>query len=234
MINAGSALRFSAVDHVGVSEKATWKVVDPPSPKGGTISPTTGEYVAPLEVEGECVVTIETTALDNPSRVATARVMVASRRPKSLTYDEASIKQLERVFDYTKFHIGLYTTLATIMIAAMSEKVAIFGPCTRPMMSIPIAAIVVAGVAGGVITRNTLEFRNYDEFSSARVSPFARTSSKPSLAKLRLSFRAWSNVEHKSFWVAIVATLLILLAKFVGRAALGSNSWIIRWIPGCS
>ena len=39
---------------------------------------------------------------------------------------DTELEQLKLLFDYTKFHIGLYTTIATIMAALIASNDALF------------------------------------------------------------------------------------------------------------
>jgi hypothetical protein len=64
-----------------------------------------------------------------------------------------SQKSLELLFDYTKFHIGLYLTLTAAYVTVATAQIN-----QRPLLNltpeffwIAVVAFVIAGLAGGVI-----------------------------------------------------------------------------------
>jgi hypothetical protein len=111
-------------------------------------------------------------------------------------------KSLELLFDYTKFHIGLYLTLTTAYIAATALKK---GPDT-PVLSInahffwpAVLCFMVAGLAGGVIASSITQTdsRSAREFLNQSVGPW-------DWHRLHFRARVWTWVEHTSFWFGLV------------------------------
>src|SRR5262245_22465987 len=73
--------------------------------------------------------------------------------PTQLAQQAAELRSLDLLFDYTKFHIGLYLTLASAYITVASVKVG-----DRLALSLDwkfviaaMLAFMLAGFAGGVI-----------------------------------------------------------------------------------
>ena len=111
-------------------------------------------------------------------------------------------KSLDRLFDYTKFHIGLYLTLTASYVAVASVKTGdnlYFS--IRPCLFWPaVAFFVVAGVAGGVIASSITQTkaRSTERFLSETLGPWS--------TKL-LSARTWTWIEHTAFWAALLLAL---------------------------
>ncbi|MEI2760729.1 hypothetical protein [Methanothrix soehngenii] len=100
--------------------------------------------------------------------------------------------QLKQLFDYTKFHIGMYTTLIAGIIGVFANdslKNAYSGMV--PYIKVSIVLFLVAGAAGGLVASSIPFFKTFDEFSQACIGPW----------KLKL-FPAiiCTHVEHTAFW----------------------------------
>ena|SRR5581483_6843431 len=118
-----------------------------------------------------------------------------------MTSEERELEKLKLLFDYTKFHIGLYTTLATIfggLIAAKVGEKTLFEFEWKLLLA-SVICICIAGLAGGVIASSIPGFGGYQEFWKADIAPF----------KLR-GFKAeyWTYIEHTAFWIAVVLAIL--------------------------
>jgi hypothetical protein len=111
-----------------------------------------------------------------------------------------NLEQVKLLFDYTKFHIGLYSTLAGLLIAAGGT----FGSSWQVKPRLVAAAffsIVLAGLAGGVIASSLPYLVGGGDVYEKRTGP------------LFLNFvkvRHWTYLEHLSFWCAIV----LIIAAF--------------------
>ncbi|TKB58828.1 MAG: hypothetical protein E8D49_10545 [Nitrospira sp.] len=79
-------------------------------------------------------------------------------------------KRLERLYDYTKFHIGIYLSvaaglLALVGLAAKSEE----GQFLAKLIGSPLAlvgsalAMFAAGVAGAVVASSSTECETYGQ-----------------------------------------------------------------------
>ncbi|MEX3945576.1 hypothetical protein AB4Y44_39830 [Paraburkholderia sp. BR10937] len=116
-------------------------------------------------------------------------------------------KNLELLYDYTKFHIGTYTTLATLYIGIANAKLP--GICVHLNHSfyiIAVSAILVAGLSGGTIVSSITRSKALDSaaFLGEYIGPWVPW------VRTRLIFTAitWTRVEHISFWIAVLAAIV--------------------------
>jgi hypothetical protein len=117
---------------------------------------------------------------------------------------DRELEQLKLLFDYTKFHIGLYTTVATIFggLVAASDKVPFkFHPT---LLLSAVGFICIAGIAGGTIASSIPGYSSYKEFWNAPIAPFKFKGMKAEY---------WTYVEHGAFWIAVVLALASILVK---------------------
>lgn len=112
-------------------------------------------------------------------------------------------KGLELLFDYTKFHIGVYLTLAAAYITLATSKI---GGDTLPKLNSKfvwpaVICIVVAGFAGGVIASSITQSRSatVEDFLEEETGPWSTTW---------LSGRRWIYIEHTLFWAGIIFVVL--------------------------
>ena len=88
----------------------------------------------------------------------------------------AKQKSLELLFDYTKFHIGLYLTLTAAYVAVATAKID-----DKPVLALhesflwlAVIAFMLAGLAGGVIASSITQTaaRSSEEFLSFPIGPW--------------------------------------------------------------
>jgi len=120
---------------------------------------------------------------------------------------EASARQksVELLFDYTKFHIGLYLTLTASYLTVATAKIN-----EKPLLNlnqryfwVAIVAFMVAGLAGGMIASSITQTkaRSSAEFLEEPIGPW---DWKPVFFRARV----WTWIEHTSFWVGLIAAAL--------------------------
>ncbi len=133
-------------------------------------------------------------------------------------YDE----QLKLLFDYTKFHIGLYTGLVTLMLAVLA-----FGGDQIPTdlmwcARLAIALIAVAGMCGGIVVGNIPEHKNFHTFWNCTSLPL---SSLPILSCVKCKAKYWATAEHVFFWIAILVVVVpvVLADSSTWEKPLASN-----------
>jgi len=110
------------------------------------------------------------------------------------------INQYEKVkllFDYTKFHIGLYTTLGSILVALFASGKAQFQFYT-PALWVSIGFIALAGFAGGVIASTLPDCDSLEQFFKERIGPWGLEW---------FSGLNWTRIEHTAFWIGLFAGL---------------------------
>jgi hypothetical protein len=122
----------------------------------------------------------------------------------------AGLEQLKLLFDYTKFHIGLYTTIATIFAAAIASEKSVF-KFHGGLLSLSIIFIGFAGLAGGIIASSCSQFTNRHDLWTTEIGPFRLGC---------LKGECWTYIEHTCFWIAIIAAVL---SVFIGCKS--------TWVP---
>lgn len=118
----------------------------------------------------------------------------------------ARAKSMEMLFDYTKFHLGVYITLTASYIAVVkletSHGHAILS--ANPfLITLAVFAFLVAGLAGGVLASSITQCvgGSSQEFLDTQIGPWN--------AKLvHLSGRKWTYLEHTAFWIGLLAAVL--------------------------
>jgi hypothetical protein len=109
-------------------------------------------------------------------------------------------ERLNLLYDYTKFHIGLYTTLVAALVAARETIIPRAPAYLRWTLLFFLVAgaaggvVLVAGAAGGVVASNVPDFSTYSDFLNTRIGPFGW---KPMCGLY------WSHLEHLAFWLGI-------------------------------
>jgi hypothetical protein len=101
--------------------------------------------------------------------------------------------QLKQLFDYTKFHIGMYTTLLAGIIGVFANeslKSAYSGMV--PYIMVTIVLFLIAGAAGGLVASSIPFFKTFDEFSRARIGSWK--------AKVIPAIMC-THIEHTAFWL---------------------------------
>jgi len=115
--------------------------------------------------------------------------------------------RLERLYDYTKFHIGIYLLAAGAMvtIAGSAELRSFFSSLMQNRLLLwgAIGAMGIAGAAGGVIASTCAISGTLEEVWDSRIGPW----------RLRIMpGRRWAALEHTAFWASAgLFTLALLL-----------------------
>lgn len=108
--------------------------------------------------------------------------------------------QLKLLMEYTKFHIGMYTTLCTVLISILGLEIFKARAVTfQPYLFVTLAFFVLAGAFGGLVGSSIPLFKDFDEFKKARLGPW-RWEWIPA---------PWcAHLEHTFFWLGILVVLL--------------------------
>ena len=123
---------------------------------------------------------------------------------RAMTVASDGQKSLDRLFDYTKFHIGLYLTLTASYVAVASVK----GQDSKLLLELAqtwfwaaILCFMFAGLAGGIIASSLTQTaaRSTASFLAEEIGPWS--------LKL-LQARTWTWIEHTSFWAGLIFALL--------------------------
>jgi len=122
-------------------------------------------------------------------------------------------KRIERLFEYTKFHIGLYMTVGAglvALIAGAADVNSVFhGIVANPkLLIISVLFMATAGLAGGVIASSLTQINSFDEFWTKRQGPWSLTICVG---------KYWTWIEHTAFWSSII---------FAAASLLGGNIYL--------
>jgi hypothetical protein len=112
-------------------------------------------------------------------------------------------RQLERLYDYTKFHIGIYLSAAGALAALISaaaegiDKNAYFAKLVGSPSALiaSFALMVLAGIAGAVVATSSIESTTYQGFLSEKQGAYGINL---------ISGKVWVRLEHAFFWLSLV------------------------------
>lgn len=105
-------------------------------------------------------------------------------------------ERLQLLFEYTKFHVGLYATL-TVGLAALlqlSDKRVSTDYTVVALVAVTVLLWVCAGFCGGVIASSINRFDSIRSFRSRPIGPGRRP---------RGTGLTWEKWEHRLFWVGV-------------------------------
>ena len=117
---------------------------------------------------------------------------------------EANLKKLELLYDYTKFHIGLYLIFTSGYITLATSKIGRKDalPILQPaLVWIAVFLFIVAGIAGGVVASGITQSKSNgaDDFLREKIGPWS-TALFPA--------RAWVYIQHTAFWLGLIFAVL--------------------------
>lgn len=125
--------------------------------------------------------------------------------PESPTLAAARQKSVELLYDYTKFHIGVYLTLTGSYLTAAFANFSGKRVLLLNLVFIAPAVIftMIAGLAGGVIVSSLTQWIGGSSLD------FLRSSIGPWDWKcLHFEARKWTYVEHTAFWLGLICAVL--------------------------
>jgi hypothetical protein len=106
--------------------------------------------------------------------------------------------QVKLLFEYTKFHIGLYATLIAALMGLMKVGVQKVPTTLIPYLKFTLACFVIAGAAGGVIASSI----------SVDYTPLVRNEAIGPFGIHVLWYRWWAHIEHFAFWIGILVSVV--------------------------
>lgn len=115
--------------------------------------------------------------------------------------------QLKILFEYTKFHIGLYMTLVTALVGVLgftSPDGWQGDPWVFWGLVFTIACLVVAGISGGVIAGNIPHSADFQTFESKKIGPWGLPC---------WPYAFWANLEHGAFWLGVVTAVVVVVSS---------------------
>lgn len=138
---------------------------------------------------------------------------MATKKRSSSATRRFTDDRFSRLFDYTKFHVGLYASLifGVVALVGLGDESTV----RDTVILIPIVAAVmcwvVAGFSGGLILGNMVESDgDINKFRDGVLEPI------PGIKEFGKNGKWWEDLEHRSFWIGVAAALLAFLIV-VGR-----------------
>jgi hypothetical protein len=130
---------------------------------------------------------------------ATAQLQSGARTRRPTEEQMVGLEKLKLLMTYTVFHIGLYTTLGAVLVAALADGKG--QPMSIELLT-TLGLFVLAGICGGLVGSHIPHFDDFDTFYRQKIGPWG----------LKL-IPAWlcMGLEHIFFWFGIAATLIGLL-----------------------
>jgi hypothetical protein len=117
-------------------------------------------------------------------------------------------EQVKQLYDYTKFHIGLYTALitgvTTVLGFARTQTVRV-GLGIVPYLGLTLFFLVIAGMAGGVIG-STISLDSDVAVKDEKIGP---------LNGQWFKITTWAHIEHWAFWCGILSTIVGVCAGYL-------------------
>jgi hypothetical protein len=112
---------------------------------------------------------------------------------------EPATDQLKLLSDYTLFHIGLYTTLITALVALAHFRGKKFEDRRFGFLVFTVISFLVAGAAGGAIASNIPNYPCFKDYDQVRLDVFGVST---------MTYRSWAHVEHIAFWIGIIVAVI--------------------------
>lgn len=116
-------------------------------------------------------------------------------------------KRLDRLFEYTKFHIGIYLSAGGGLVALLGSapdvrfiKSLIGSP---KALALALLFMVIAGMAGGLVASCSTQYRSFEELWFERQGPHT--------SKL-LKGQTWVLIEHGAFWISVLLLAYAVLS----------------------
>jgi|GEM_PF-1804588 len=102
--------------------------------------------------------------------------------------------QLKHLYDYTKFHIGMYTTLIAIIVGVFStESIQTKYGELEQYVIFALILYSLAGMCGGLIASSIPAFKKYKDFISSPLFPW-------DLTERSFTAKTFTHLEHLFFW----------------------------------
>jgi MFS family permease len=118
-----------------------------------------------------------------------------------LILTDNKIEQLKQIYDYAKFHIGLYATVSTALIAIMSFVSNEAKARYRNYFIAVLICFLMAGIGGGLVASHIA----YTDWSSPAASDMFAGFTTGTFENWHWSgYKMASVVEHYFFWLGII------------------------------
>jgi hypothetical protein len=123
--------------------------------------------------------------------------------------DSHDLDKIKMVYDYAKFHIGLYASViaASIAIGKIQGGETSPGSLLKVLAMVGVGCVLAAGACGAMVAVNTpdLLHKRYNEFKSTKLT---------ALTKITMRVENWLSWEHRLFWAGLLLILATTLIAF--------------------
>jgi len=108
---------------------------------------------------------------------------------------------VDRLYDYTKFHVGLYASLVfgVVALVGLGEGNVLNDANVKFFATVSVISWVMSGIAGGTILGSLVELRG-------SLEDFRKSEHGPLGFKVRSGIW-WEDMEHRVFWVGVASAM---------------------------
>ncbi len=148
--------------------------------------------------------------------------MNARTRAKQENHTESfkEDRRLDRLLDYTKFHIGIYLSIGGGLVgligyASNDESRGFLNQFigSRVALLVALFLMICSGLAGGIIASCCTQFHTFEDVWNRRQGPYKCKIFKG---------ETWASIEHFSFWLSLFAFGYAILS------APGVLNWLFK------
>lgn len=110
---------------------------------------------------------------------------------------QESLEKVKFLYDYSKFHAGLYSAIVVVLIAGLTSNTSILNTNATLNRNVlfAIGLYVIAGFISGLVLSNLVHYTEVETFRSARLWIWR-------LQTFRYSY--WVAIQYVCFWVASI------------------------------
>ncbi len=129
------------------------------------------------------------------------------------------------MYDYTKFHIGIYLSAAgglaaLISIAAQNQSQLaniLSLICFHWLLGVAFLVMVLAGIAAAIVATSAIASTSYQDFSERPQGAFGCTP---------FTGKTWTTIAHGSFWGSLAALAFAVFTAPTVREWLRVPVWL--------
>lgn len=131
-------------------------------------------------------------------------------------------KRLERLYDYTKFHIGIYLSAAAGLATLLGSKDTGWIISTlignQYLLYFAFFLMVLAGMCGGIVATSITQCQTFNEFWSEK------EHAPSTLKRWRAKGHSWVAREHGFFWASLIVLTASILIRWPGPPVVPTKS----------
>lgn len=111
---------------------------------------------------------------------------------------QESLEKVKLLYDYSKFHAGLYSAIVVVLIAGLTSKTSTITATPGLARNVYIAIVLYAfaGFISGLVLSNLVHYTEIETFRSARLCIIWRLQT--------FRYRYWVAIQYVCFWAASI------------------------------